>query len=84
METVLRIILTGLFLACAGGEVFAQSKKQEIKALYIPLADHYAGLIAYEKYRDGNALAINDLLNADVGLAKKRFDRKQRVSYFVE
>ncbi len=48
----------------AGGIAFAQEtkpvaagkgstgqKKQVIKALYIPLADHYAGIIAYEKYR---------------------------------
>jgi len=26
-------------------------KKQPIKALYIPLADHYAALVAYERYR---------------------------------
>lgn len=32
--------------------VFAQEndKKQKIKALYIPLADHYPGIVAYEKY----------------------------------
>ena len=106
--------------------------KEPIKAIYIPLADHYAGLVAYEKYRDqmqeadytvermkswkklrayfmsgevdlayiispmaldmfaersnfrwislihrdGNALAINDLLDADVGLPAKRINRK--------
>jgi len=106
--------------------------KQVIKALYIPLADHYAAVVAYEKYgkqmqhadfqieqmknwdllrayfqsgevdmayvmsplamdmfhekphfrwiglmhRDGNALAINDLLNKKVKLAAKRIDRK--------
>jgi NitT/TauT family transport system substrate-binding protein len=27
-------------------------EKQTIKTLYIPLADHYAGIVAYEKYRD--------------------------------
>lgn len=108
------------------------NKKQTIKALYIPLADHYAALVAYERYRnkmkyadfqieqmknwdllrayfqsgevdmayvmsplamdmynekphfrwiglmhrDGNALAINDLLNKQVKLAEKRIDRK--------
>jgi NitT/TauT family transport system substrate-binding protein len=26
--------------------------RQTIKAIYIPLADHYAGIVAYEKYRD--------------------------------
>jgi len=106
--------------------------KQVIKAIYIPLADHYAGIIAYEKYRDemkhadyriermkswpllrayfmageadlayiicpqamdmfrerpifrwvslmhrdGNALAINDLLNVYVNLPAKRNDRR--------
>ncbi|OUR70898.1 nitrate ABC transporter substrate-binding protein [Methylophaga sp. 41_12_T18] len=28
------------------------TEKQTIKALYIPLADHYAALVAYERYRD--------------------------------
>ena len=26
--------------------------KQPIKAIYIPLADHYPGIVAYERYRD--------------------------------
>ncbi|MBI9086085.1 MAG: ABC transporter substrate-binding protein [Desulfobacterales bacterium] len=26
--------------------------KQTVTAIYIPLADHYAGIVAYEKYRD--------------------------------
>lgn len=111
---------------------FSQPLKQTIKALYIPLADHYAALVAYERYRkkmkfadfkiekmknwdllrayfqsgevdmayvmsplamdmysqkphfrwiglmhrDGNALAINDLLNKRVQLPSKRKDRK--------
>lgn len=106
--------------------------RQTIKAIYIPLADHYAGIVAYEKYRaqmkkadfqiermknwpllrayfmsgevdvafiicpmamdmfskkpnfrwvgllhrDGNALAINDLLNDEVGLPADRSRRK--------
>jgi len=29
-----------------------ETNKQLIKALYIPLADHYAALVAYERYRD--------------------------------
>ncbi len=108
------------------------SNKHSIKALYIPLADHYAALVAYERYRmqmkhadfqieqmknwdllrayfqsgevdmafvmsplamdmynenphfkwiglmhrDGNALAINDLLNQQVNLPTHRKDRK--------
>ena len=33
---------------------FSQDNKEKktIKAIYIPLADHYAGIVAYEKYRD--------------------------------
>ncbi len=110
----------------------AGQEKQVVKAIYIPLADHYAGIIAFEKYRDamkhadyrierikswpllrayfmsgevdlayiicpqamdmfrvqpnfrwvslmhrdGNALAINDLMNAHVNLPAKRVDRK--------
>ncbi len=106
--------------------------KQKVHALYIPLADHYAGIVAYEKYReqmtkadyeiermpnwdelrayfmsgdvdmayvmapmamdmfleepmfrwvglmhrDGNALAINDIIKADVNLSEKRIHRK--------
>jgi len=108
------------------------SEKVSVEAAYIPLADHYAGIVAYEKYReemkvadftisrmkswpllrgyfldgqsdmafvmsplamdmyrespsfkwvgqmhrDGNALAINDLINEHVNLPKKRIDRK--------
>ena len=108
------------------------SKKKVIKALYIPLADHYAALVAFERYgskmvfadfqiqqmknwdllrayfqsgevdmayvmsplamdmytekphfkwiglmhRDGNALAINDVLNQEVNLPPLRKDRK--------
>lgn len=115
--------------------VFPQSTKQLVKALYIPLADHYAALVAYERYRkkmkhadlqiqkmknwdllrayfqsgevdmayvmsplamdmynkkphfrwiglmhrDGNALAINDLLNKRVQLPSQREDRKPDV-----
>ena len=110
----------------------ATPEKKIIKALYIPLADHYAALVAYEKYRkkmkyadfrieqmknwnllrsyfqtgevdmayvmsplamdmyrenphfrwiglmhrDGNALAINDLINSIVQLPARRKDRK--------
>lgn len=111
---------------------YSQSTKLPVKALYIPLADHYAALVAYERYknrmkyadfqiqqmknwdylrayfqagevdmafvmsplamdmfhekphfrwiglmhRDGNALAINELLNKDVQLSALRKDRK--------
>ncbi len=106
--------------------------KDKVKALFIPLADHYAALVAYERYgsemihadfeieqmknwdflrayfmsgevemafvmaplamdmflekpcfrwiglmhRDGNALAVNDLLKNRIVLAKDRKDRK--------
>ncbi len=120
-----------LVMATVTSGTYAE-EKQTIKAIYIPLADHYAGIVAYEKYRDqmqkadyviermkswpllrayfmsgeadlayiicpmamdmfdskpefrwvsllhrdGNALAINDLLNADVKLSKERIKRK--------
>ncbi len=122
---LIAILITGITGVLAG-------EKQPIKAIYISLADHYAGIIAYEKYRnqmkaadykiermkswpllrayfmsgevdmayiispmamdmfaekpnfhwislmhrDGNALAINDLLNAEVKLSKDRLLRK--------
>ncbi|MBI9077077.1 MAG: ABC transporter substrate-binding protein [Desulfatibacillum sp.] len=122
---LIAILITGVSGVRAG-------EKQTITAIYIPLADHYPGIVAYEKYRDkmekadyriermkswpllrayfmsgevdmayiispqamdmfrekpnfrwvsllhrdGNALAINDLLNADVKLPKERSDRK--------
>ncbi|MBV1927919.1 MAG: hypothetical protein KUG81_00185 [Gammaproteobacteria bacterium] len=31
---------------------FATEPRQAIKALYIPLADHYAAIVAYERYRE--------------------------------
>lgn len=121
-----------LIAGSAMGTAPVTAAKQTIKAIYIPLADHYAGIVAYEKYRgemkkadymiermkswpllrayfmsgevdmafiispmamdmfaekpifrwvgllhrDGNALAINDLLNADVKLPKDRLKRK--------
>ncbi|MEO2048631.1 MAG: ABC transporter substrate-binding protein [Pirellulales bacterium] len=124
-------------LCLLGGSGFATTEvavadKQPIKAIYIPLADHYAGVITFEKYsvqmehadyqieqmkswpmlrayfmsgevdmayiicpqamdmfrenanfrwvslmhRDGNAMAINDLLNHHVHLPTRRIDRK--------
>lgn len=133
------LIFTGMFRgAVASGQGVGQAASPEsnmretVKAIYIPLADHYAGIVAYEKYRDqmthadyqieqikswpllrayfmsgevdmayiicpqamdmfrerpdfrwvslmhrdGNALAINDLLNEDAKLAPQRIDRK--------
>jgi len=43
------IIVTTLILLTCNTLLFA-SKKQDVRALYIPLADHYAVLVAYEKY----------------------------------
>ncbi len=124
-------IITHFSLTCLFG--FAQNK-QKVHSIYIPLADHYAAIIAYEKYRDemkkadfqiqqmrnwmelrayfmsgeadmayvmsplamdmflekpnfrwiglmhrdGNALAINDLLKEYVSLEEKRIDRKPK------
>jgi len=130
-KTACILLLVLLCLAGTAGNDCAQDK-QPIKAIYLPMADHYAGIVAFEKYRDsmtradysiermdswpllrayfrsevvdlafssspmamdmfleqpdfrwvgllhrdGNALAINDLLNAEVGLAPERKNRK--------
>ena len=121
--------LTGMLAVLS---LTACADRQPIKAIYIPLADHYAGIVAYEKYRehmqyadysiermkswsllrayflsgevdlafvmsplamamfntsptfrwvslmhrDGNAMAINDLINDKVNLPLRREDRK--------
>ena len=128
----LSVFATGIAAAQETSSAAAGRDKQVVKAIYIPLADHYAGLVAFEKYRDkmkhadyqiermkswpllrayfmsgevdmayiicpqamdmfrenpnfrwvslmhrdGNALAINDLLNAHVNLPAKRTDRR--------
>jgi NitT/TauT family transport system substrate-binding protein len=128
--TTIAFILIG-FLFTGGPSLLAE-ERQPIRAIYLPLADHYPGVVAYEKYRDkmtkadytiermkspelmrayfmsgevdvafivspmamdmfaekpdfrwisllhrdGNALAINDLVNAFVKLPKDRKDRK--------
>ncbi len=127
----LRNTLMLILLLSLTGTLSSANTKQTIHALYIPLADHYAALIAYERYRhkmvhadfkiekmgswdllrayfqsggadmafvmaplamdmyrekpnfrwiglmhrDGNALAINELLNQQVKLPKSRQDR---------
>ena len=126
------LFISGLAIGIVSNALAAKSQKQLIKALYIPLADHYAALVAYERYRhkmkqadfqieqmknwdllrayfqsgevdmayvmsplamdmynekphfrwiglmhrDGNALAINDLLNKEVRLPEDRKKRK--------
>lgn len=127
-----RGLVAVILILATSAIVYAQPIKQTIKALYIPLADHYAALVAYERYRgemiqtdfqitqmknwdllrsyyqsgkadmayvmsplamdmynekphfrwiglmhrDGNALAINNLLNGDIRVAEYRKDRK--------
>lgn len=46
------LLVTLLILICMGMPVHANTSesRQSIKALYIPLADHYAALVAYERY----------------------------------
>ena len=59
------IYMASLLMSCVGfnavcsGEIDdsqaagdGASSKTVIKSIYIPLADHYAGIVAYEKYRD--------------------------------
>ncbi len=131
-HSLFSMVITFLLLLVFSSLSYSQDAKQTIKALYIPLADHYAALVAYERYRkkmkyadfkiqkmknwdflrayfqsgevdmayvmsplamdmynekphfrwiglmhrDGNALAINDLLNKRVQVAEQRKDRK--------
>lgn len=130
-------LLLGVLVVLGVSSAPAQAR-QPIKALYVALADHYAGIVAFEKYRDemvkadytivkmkswpllrgyftsgnadlayilcpmamdmfderpnfrwvsllhrdGNALAINDLLSSSVDLPQERIKRKpdQRVA----
>jgi len=121
-----------LFLVFLSFALHAQDSRQKIHALYIPLADHYAAIVAYERYasqmkyadfeieqmenwdllrayfqsgnvdmayvmtplaidmfnekahfrwiglmhRDGNALAVNELLLKSILLKGKRLERK--------
>ena len=130
MKKLIKLFAVSIAIIVVTQSVLAQ--KETIKAIYIPLADHYAGIVAYEKYkdemkhadyqiermkswpllrsyfnsgevdmayiicpmamdmfvenpnfrwvslmhRDGNALAINDLLNEDVHLHNNRALRK--------
>ncbi len=51
----IRIILLLTVFLSVSSNVYAintNSNRQTVKALYIPLADHYAALVAYERYRD--------------------------------
>ncbi len=132
MEARRFALLLGLLTGTSAAFAQEADARQPIKAIYIPLADHYAGIVAYEKYRDrmqqadytiermkswpllrayfmsgevdmayiicpqamdmfredpkfrwvslmhrdGNALAINDLLNDRIGLPRERLQRK--------
>jgi len=136
LRTRLGLLLLLFTLLVTHGYTLAENagttSKQAVNALYIPLADHYAALVAYERYRDqmihasfsieqmknwdllrayfqsgevdmayvmsplamdmyrekphfrwiglmhrdGNALAINELLNHSVNLPPLRADRK--------
>lgn len=127
-----RLLLSAFLIISLSFSAHASSTKQSIKALYIPLADHYAALVAYERYkkdmkyadfeiiqmknwdllrayfqsgkadmayvmsplamtmyqekanfkwiglmhRDGNALAINKLIEDQITLSEMRIDRK--------
>ena len=46
-----RHLLAALWLSLVAATANAESGKETIHALFIPLADHYAAIVAYEKYR---------------------------------
>ena len=55
LKPFLRYATTALcwaLLALSPAMGFATEPRQTIKALYIPLADHYAAIVAYERYRE--------------------------------
>ncbi len=56
------LALAGLIVGITA--VGAQGR-QTIKAIYIPLADHYAGIVAYEKYR-------GEMKQADYGIERMK------------
>lgn len=132
MVTAFIGLLTAVTFGFAKTPAGTSQTRQVINTIYIPLADHYAAIVAYEKYRDemkfadyhidrmgswpllrakfmsgkvdmahvmsplamdmfrekpnfrwvslmhrdGNAMAINDFLNAQVQLPADRVDRK--------
>lgn len=43
-------VVVAIFLCLVNASAYASNKKEPIHALYIPLADHYAALVAYERY----------------------------------
>lgn len=52
MDLVRQLSVAGCLLAVLLNAPGALAERQPIKAIGIPLADHYAGIVAYEKYRD--------------------------------
>ncbi len=49
-QPAISLLLIFTLAFCSNASVLAE--RQQIKAVGIPLADHYAGIVAYEKYRD--------------------------------
>ncbi|MEN8188666.1 MAG: ABC transporter substrate-binding protein [Thermodesulfobacteriota bacterium] len=49
---ILYVLLSLIAFAVLSVEATCAAEKQRIKAIGIPLADHYAGVVAYEKYRE--------------------------------
>jgi len=49
--TLVKYFAVFILLAFSTLSISASKTKQPIHALYIPLADHYAALVAYERYR---------------------------------
>jgi len=50
--TLAKCFAAFVLLAASSLSIGANKPKQTIHSLYIPLADHYAALVAYEQYRD--------------------------------
>ncbi|MBL4783087.1 MAG: ABC transporter substrate-binding protein [Porticoccaceae bacterium] len=64
-----RVLCCTALVLCSTLSLAAAEQRQTIKALYIPLADHYAAIVAYERYREHMQFAdfqIQQMANWDL------------------
>jgi NitT/TauT family transport system substrate-binding protein len=78
-KSVVYLLIFVLICFFSGGPMAKQpiGKKERIKAIGIPLADHYAGIVAYEKYRSKMKKADYQLmLLSSPNLVRRYFNSK--------
>lgn len=77
------LIIYLCMLVCLSSSVFAQ-KHDTVRALYIPLADHYAAIVAYELYGDSMTYADFQLEKMDSwDLLRAKFYEERAEMAFV-